>query len=88
MTELVLEKTGLLPHANPGVMGMEDLRRLRESNVSVGLMLESVSPRLGRPEAAHWKAPGQGTAIFTHTHHRKRRSVIDGLYDGHPDWYR
>jgi len=57
MSELVLEKTGLLPHSNPGLMGEEDLRRLRETNVSVGLMLESASPRLGRPGGAHWKAP-------------------------------
>jgi FO synthase len=57
MSELVLEKTGLLPHSNPGLMGAEDLRRLRETNVSVGLMLESASPRLGRPGGAHWKAP-------------------------------
>src|SRR5580698_6258987 len=46
MSELVLEKTGLLPHSNPGLMNGEDLRRLRETNVSVGLMLESASPRL------------------------------------------
>lgn len=51
MSELVLEKTGLLPHSNPGLMGADDLRRLRETNVSVGLMLESASPRLGRPGA-------------------------------------
>jgi FO synthase len=57
MSELVLDKTGLLPHSNPGLMGIEDLRRLRETNVSVGLMLESASPRLGRPGGAHWKAP-------------------------------
>ena len=57
MSELVLEKTGLLPHSNPGLMGVEDLRRVRETNVSVGLMLESASPRLGRPGGAHWKAP-------------------------------
>ena len=44
MCELVLDKTGLLPHSNPGLMGAEDLRRLRETNVSVGLMLESASP--------------------------------------------
>jgi FO synthase len=36
MSELVLEKTGLLPHSNPGLMGESDLRRLRETNVSVG----------------------------------------------------
>jgi 7,8-didemethyl-8-hydroxy-5-deazariboflavin synthase CofG subunit len=57
MCELVLEKTGLLPHSNPGLMGEEDLRRLRQTNVSVGLMLESASARLGRPGGAHWKAP-------------------------------
>ena len=57
MSELVLEQTGLLPHSNPGVMGAEDLRRLRETNVSVGLMLESASPRLLRAGGAHWKAP-------------------------------
>jgi FO synthase len=57
MCELVLEKTGLLPHSNPGVMGLEDLRRLRETNVSAGLMLESASPRLGRSGGPHWKAP-------------------------------
>jgi FO synthase len=56
MTELVLDQTGLLPHSNPGLMGAEDLRRLRESNVSMGLMLESSSPLHGRG-AAHWRAP-------------------------------
>jgi FO synthase len=55
-TELVLEKTGLLPHSNPGLMGADDLRRLRESNASMGLMLESTNPLAGRG-AAHWRAP-------------------------------
>ena len=57
MCELVLEKTGLLPHSNPGLMGLDDLRCLRETNVSVGLMLESASPRLLRLGGPHWKAP-------------------------------
>src|SRR5690349_2399952 len=35
MTRLVLERTGLLPHANPGLMAADDLARLRESNVSL-----------------------------------------------------
>jgi len=67
MSELVLEKTGLLPHSNPGLMGTEDLRRLRETNVSVGLMLESASPRLGRPGGAHWKAPDKVPSIRIRT---------------------
>jgi FO synthase len=67
MSELVLEKTGLLPHSNPGVMGADDLRRLRETNVSVGLMLESISTRLGRPGEAHWKAPDKVPALRLRT---------------------
>ena len=67
MSELVLEKTGLLPHSNPGLMGAEDLRRLRETNVSVGLMLESVSSRLGRPGGAHWKAPDKVPSLRIRT---------------------
>ena len=57
MTELVLDQTGLLPHSNPGLMGADDLRRLKESNASMGLMLESTSPLLMRRGAAHWRAP-------------------------------
>ncbi len=67
MCQLVLEKTGLLPHSNPGLMGLEDLRRLRETNVSVGLMLESASPRLGRPGGAHWNAPDKVPSLRLRT---------------------
>ncbi len=56
-----------LPHSNPGLMGVEDLRRLRETNVSVGLMLESASPRLGRPGGAHWKAPDKVPSLRLRT---------------------
>src|SRR5580700_1424475 len=48
MCELVLDRTGLLPHANPGVMDRAALERLKNSNASVGLMLETVSARLMR----------------------------------------
>jgi 7,8-didemethyl-8-hydroxy-5-deazariboflavin synthase CofG subunit len=57
MCELVLDQTGLLPHANPGVMDHPVLARLKDSNPSVGLMLESVSARLMRDGLAHAKAP-------------------------------
>jgi FO synthase len=67
MCELVLEKTGLLPHSNPGVMGLDDLRRLRETNVSVGLMLESASPRLLRFGGPHWKAPDKVPSLRLRT---------------------
>jgi FO synthase len=57
VSELVLSETGLLPHANPGLMSERDLASLREVNVSMGIMLESVSERLLRPGAAHDRAP-------------------------------
>jgi FO synthase len=67
MTELVLNETGLLPHANPGVMGADDFARLRRSNVSLGLMLENVSPRLKQHGGAHWRAPDKAPALRLRT---------------------
>jgi 7,8-didemethyl-8-hydroxy-5-deazariboflavin synthase CofG subunit len=63
MSELVLEKSGLLPHANPGVMDRAALERLKDSNVSVGLMLENVSPRLMRKGLPHAQAPDKVPAL-------------------------
>src|SRR5712691_799524 len=67
MSELVLEKTGLLPHANPGVMDRAALERLRDSNASVGLMLENVSPRLMSSGLPHAKAPDKVPALRLRT---------------------
>jgi 7,8-didemethyl-8-hydroxy-5-deazariboflavin synthase CofG subunit len=67
MCELVLERTGLLPHANPGVMDRAALERLKQSNASVGLMLESVSVRLMRDGLAHAKAPDKVPALRLRT---------------------
>jgi 7,8-didemethyl-8-hydroxy-5-deazariboflavin synthase CofG subunit len=63
MCRLVLEQTPLLPHANPGVMGPKDLERLREVNVSMGLMLESTSRRLLGNGMAHDNAPDKDPVI-------------------------
>lgn len=59
----VVEETGLLPHSNPGIMGKGDLRRLREVNASMGLMLESISDRLLLPGGAHDDAPDKKPAL-------------------------
>src|SRR5580704_12345799 len=63
MCELVLERTGLLPHANPGVMDRAALERLKNSNASVGLMLENISPRLMRNGLPHANAPDKVPAL-------------------------
>jgi FO synthase len=57
MSELVLNETGLLPHSNPGVMDGNILAKLKNSNASVGLMLETVSNRLMRGDLPHANAP-------------------------------
>jgi len=67
MCELVLEKTGLLPHANPGIMDRAALARLKDSNASVGLMLENVSPRLMRDGLPHANAPDKAPALRLRT---------------------
>ena len=53
----VLDTTGLLPHANPGVVSREELAALREVCPSQGLMLESTSPRLLERGGAHFGSP-------------------------------
>jgi len=67
MCELVLDRVGLLPHANPGVMDRPVLQRLKESNASVGLMLENVSARLMRDGLPHAKAPDKVPALRLRT---------------------
>ena len=52
MCEIVIKKTGLLPHSNPGIMTKSEMADLKDVNASIGLMLENVSDRLcdkGKP---------------------------------------
>jgi FO synthase len=53
ISELLLRETSLLPHSNPGLMARSDLLRLKESNASLGLMLETTSAALLAPGGAH-----------------------------------
>jgi len=61
--KLVLEETELLPHSNPGLMGQGDLARLKQVNVSLGLMLENASERLALPSGPHFNAPDKKPAL-------------------------
>lgn len=54
--EIALDE-GLLPHTNAGVMSREEMAALKPVNVSMGLMLENVSPRLRCKGEAHYYAP-------------------------------
>jgi FO synthase len=55
--DLVFKETGLLPHANPGLLSGEEVRGLRRVTVSQGTMLEQVSERLLSRGMAHWASP-------------------------------
>jgi 7,8-didemethyl-8-hydroxy-5-deazariboflavin synthase CofG subunit len=57
MCQLVFEETGMLPHANPGVMSRAEMELLRPVNASMGMMLETVSRRLLAPGEAHHRCP-------------------------------
>jgi FO synthase len=54
--ERALER-GMLPHTNIGVVGADDLARLREVTASQGLMLESVNPDLVVHQGSPTKHP-------------------------------
>jgi FO synthase len=63
----VIEETGLLPHLNPGVMSYEDLARLKHVSASMGLMLETSSPRLSERGGAHFGSPDKVPAVRLRT---------------------
>ncbi|MFO1396002.1 MAG: 5-amino-6-(D-ribitylamino)uracil--L-tyrosine 4-hydroxyphenyl transferase CofH [Burkholderiales bacterium] len=67
MCELVLAKTSLLPHVNPGVMTRNELERLRRVSVSQGLMLESASVRLCEKGEVHYGSPDKHPAARLET---------------------
>src|SRR3979411_2135492 len=67
MCALVLRETGLLPHANPGVMTREEIAGLREVTASQGIMLESTSERLCRQGGVHYGSPDKHPAVRLET---------------------
>ena len=60
--EVALEH-GLLPHTNAGILTRDEMARLRRVNVSLGLMLENVSPRLRARGEVHQWAPDKEPAV-------------------------
>jgi FO synthase len=67
MCTLVLEETGLLPHANPGVMTRDELAALREVTASQGIMLETLSDRLSERGGPHFGSPDKRPAARLET---------------------
>ncbi len=63
MAERVLAETGLLPHANPGVVTLDEAAALRRVTVSQGIMLESASERLCQRGGPHFGSPDKLPAV-------------------------
>ncbi|WP_438354447.1 7,8-didemethyl-8-hydroxy-5-deazariboflavin synthase CofG [Microbacterium sp. CJ88] len=58
IARLVTAETGMLAHANPGVMSYDELRMLRPTAPSMGMMLETTSRRLfEEPGQVHYGSP-------------------------------
>jgi 7,8-didemethyl-8-hydroxy-5-deazariboflavin synthase CofG subunit len=61
-------EAGMLPHTNAGILSADEMGRLRRWNASLGLMLESTSPRLRERGMAHHYAPDKDPAVRLRMH--------------------
>ncbi|WP_298444487.1 bifunctional FO biosynthesis protein CofGH [Gordonia sp. (in: high G+C Gram-positive bacteria)] len=67
----VLEETGLLPHLNPGVMGWEEINRLKPVAPSMGMMLETTARRLFTDKGeCHYGSPDKDPEV-------RKRVLVD-----------
>ena len=64
MCRLVVEETGLLPHANAGALYAEELAALRPVTASQGMMLESLAQGLAAHRGAPDKEPARRLATL------------------------
>ncbi len=64
MAELVLQETGLLPHANAGALYPDELAALRVVSPSQGMMVESLNPDLEAHRGSPDKTPERRLATL------------------------
>lgn len=63
MSEMILKQTGLLPHTNAGSLTKKEMSCLKDTNVSLGVMLESSSERLSLKGMPHEMAPSKNPKV-------------------------
>ena len=63
MSEYILQTTGLLPHTNAGSLTKKEMSLLKDTNVSMGVMLESSSERLTQKGMPHEMAPSKNPKV-------------------------
>jgi len=61
-------EAGILPHTNAGILSIEEMAALRPWNASMGLMLESTSPRLREKGGAHYYCPDKDPEVRLRMH--------------------
>ena len=64
--KMTVEETALFPHTNAGNFSYEDMKKLKEYNISMGMMLENSSERLMHT-IAHEKSPGKNPELRIET---------------------
>ena len=69
MAERILAETGLLPHINAGTMSTDEIAYLRTVSASIGIMLESASPRLCEKNMPHYGSPDKVPEVRLATLH-------------------
>ena len=67
MSEMVLRETGLLPHTNAGSLTRKEISLLKNTNASIGAMLESSSERLSLRGMPHENAPSKNPKVRLRT---------------------
>ena len=67
VAERVLQETGMLPHINAGNMTAEEIQFLRKVSASMGIMLESASPRLCEKGMPHYGSPDKDPTVRLET---------------------
>jgi FO synthase len=76
VAKLVLDETGLLPHANAGALGRAELEILRAVSPSQGMMIETLAARLAEAGGPHHGAPDKTPERRLATLHAAGRARI------------
>ncbi len=64
MAQLVIDESGLLPHANAGALTTDELTKLRKVSASQGMMIESLNPNLDAHRGSPDKTPERRLATL------------------------
>ena len=67
MMQHVLDKTSLFPHANPGLMNEDEIKRFKMCSPSGGIMIESFSDRLLERGGPHYKCETKNSELRVET---------------------